>query len=50
MRGGVPGLLREKTRKPSLPPFVAGALVDFMVELTLTKPPGEAELCPRWCG
>jgi hypothetical protein len=28
----------------------AGALVDRMVELTLTKPPGEAELCPGWCG
>jgi hypothetical protein len=43
MREGVAGLLREKTRKPGLPP----ALVDRVVELTLTEPPGEAT---HWTG
>jgi hypothetical protein len=36
MREGVAGLLRDKTRKPSLPP--------------LSPAPGEAELCPRRSG
>ena len=41
MREGVSGLLREKTRKPGLPPLPS-ALVDRVVELTLGEPPGEA--------
>src|ERR1700745_1373980 len=41
MREGVAGLLREKTRKPGLPP-VWPALGDRVVELTLTEPSGEA--------
>ena len=36
MREGVAGLLRDKARKPSLPP--------------LSPAPGEAELCPRGSG
>jgi hypothetical protein len=40
---GVAGLLREKTRKPGLPP----SLVDRVVALTLTEPPGEAT---HWTG
>jgi hypothetical protein len=46
MRGGVAGLLREKTRKPGLPPLPP-ALVDRVVALTLTEPPGEAT---HWIG
>ena len=41
MREGVAGLLREKTRKPGLPPLPP-ALVDRVVALTLSEPPGEA--------
>jgi transposase len=46
MREGVPGLLRDKTRKPGLPPLPA-ATVDRVVELTLGGPPGEAT---HWTG
>jgi Homeodomain-like domain len=46
MREGVAGLLRDKTRKPGLPPLPS-ALVDRVVELTLTAPPGEAT---HWTG
>src|SRR5919204_1513509 len=46
MRDGVAGLLREKTRKPGLPPLPA-ALVERVVALTLTEPPGEAT---HWTG
>ena len=46
MREGAPGLLREKTRKPGLPPLPS-ALVDRVVELTLDEPPGEAT---HWTG
>ena len=40
MREGMAGLLRDKTRKPGLPPLPA-ALVDRVVTLTLGEPPGE---------
>ena len=46
MREGVAGLLREKTRKPGLPPLPP-ALVEHVVGLTLTEPPGEAT---HWTG
>src|ERR1700745_2084228 len=46
MREGVAGLLREKTRKPGLPPLPA-AVVDRVVALTLTEPPGETT---HWTG
>jgi transposase len=46
MREGVPGLLRDKTRKPGIPPLPA-ATVDRVVELTLVEPPGEAT---HWTG
>ena len=46
MREGVAGLLRDKTRKPGLPPLPAAA-VDRVVELTLAEPPGEAT---HWTG
>jgi len=46
MREGVVGLLREKTRKPGLPPLLP-ALVERVVALTLTEPPGEAT---HWTG
>jgi hypothetical protein len=46
MREGVAGLLREKTRKPGLPPLPPG-LVDRVVALTLTEPPGETT---HWTG
>src|SRR6516164_1707883 len=46
MREGVAGLLREKTRKPGLPPLPA-ALIDRVVKLTLAEPPGEAT---HWTG
>ena len=39
-------MLREKTRKPGLPPLPP-ALVERVVELTLTEPPGEAT---HWTG
>ena len=46
MREGVPGLLRDKTRKPGIPTLPA-ATVDHVVELTLEGPPGEAT---HWTG
>jgi transposase len=46
MREGVPGLLRDKTRRPGIPPLPA-ATVDRVVELTLAEPPGEAT---HWTG
>src|ERR671916_1604255 len=46
MREGVPGLLRDKTRRPGLPPLPA-ATVDRVVELTLGHPPGETT---HWTG
>ena len=41
MREGVAGLLREKTRKPGMPPLPA-TLIERVVALTLTDPPGAA--------
>ena len=38
---GVPGLLRDKTRPPRIPPL-AQAMIDRVVELTATEPPREA--------
>ena len=38
---GVAGLLRDKTRPPRIPPL-AQAMIDRVVELTATEPPGEA--------
>jgi hypothetical protein len=46
MREGVAGLLCEKTRRPGLPPLPP-ALVERVVGLTLTEPPGEAT---HWTG
>jgi Homeodomain-like domain len=46
MRKGVAGLLRDKTRKPGLPPLPP-TLVDRVVTLTLTEPPDEAT---HWTG
>jgi transposase len=46
MREGVPGLLRDRTRKPGIPPLPA-ATVDRVVGLTLKEPPGEAT---HWTG
>jgi transposase len=46
MREGVAGLLREKTRKPGLP-SLPPALVQRVVALTFTEPPGEAK---HWTG
>jgi hypothetical protein len=43
---GIVGLLREKTRKPGLPPLPP-ALVDRVVELTFGEPHGEAT---HWTG
>ena len=43
---GVDGLLRDKTRKPGLPPL-ASSVVDRVVELTLGDPPGETT---HWTG
>src|SRR3954464_8966214 len=40
MREGVPGLLRDKTRKPGRAPLAA-ATVKRVVELPLEAPPGE---------
>src|SRR3954447_1905042 len=40
MEAGVGGLLRDRTRRPGLPPL-AVPLVDQVVELTLADPPGE---------
>src|SRR5689334_22264760 len=41
MREGVPGLLRDKTRPPRVPPLPQ-ATIDRVVALTPTEPPGEA--------
>src|ERR671939_1089313 len=41
MREGAAGLLRDKTRKPGLPPLPT-ALVDHVIALTFSEPPGEA--------
>jgi hypothetical protein len=46
MREGVAGLARDKTRKPGLPPLPP-AVVDRVVALTLTEPPGETT---HWTG
>ena len=46
MREGVPGLLRDKTRKPGKAPLPAST-VARVVELTLKEPPGEAT---HWTG
>src|SRR5271156_4230541 len=46
MREGVAGLLREKTRKPGLPPLPQ-TVVDRVVELTLTEPLDETT---HWTG
>ena len=46
MREGVAGLLRDKTRKPGLPPLPP-TVIDRVVELTLAEPPGEAT---HWTG
>src|SRR6478609_6560232 len=46
MEAGVDGLLRDKTRKPGLPPLAA-PVVDRVVELTLADPPGETT---HWTG
>src|ERR1700746_2522505 len=46
MHEGIAGLLCDKTRKPGLPPLLP-ALVNRVVELTLTEPPGEAT---HWTG
>src|SRR6516165_11059670 len=46
MREGVAGLLREKTRKPGMPPSPP-ALIERVVALTLTDPPGAAT---HWTG
>src|SRR3954454_2101415 len=40
-REGLAGLLRDRTRKPGLPPLPA-ATIDRVVELTHKEPPGEA--------
>ena len=46
MREGVAGLLRDKTRKPGLPPLPP-AVVDRVVALTLGDPPGATT---HWTG
>src|SRR6516162_4214074 len=46
MREGVAGLLRDKTRKPGLPPLPP-TVIDRVVKLTLAEPPGEAT---HWTG
>jgi len=46
MREGVVGLLRDKTRKPGLPPLPS-TLIDRVVALTLAERPGEAT---HWTG
>ena len=46
MDAGVDGLLRDKTRKPGLPPLPP-TTVDRVVELTLGDPPGETT---HWTG
>ena len=46
MREGVAGLLRDKTRKPGLPPLPP-TVIDRVVKLTHAEPPGEAT---HWTG
>src|SRR5271165_3457915 len=46
MREGVAGLLHDTTQKPGLPPLPS-ALIDRVVELTLTAPLGETT---HWTG
>jgi transposase len=46
MEAGTDGLVRDKTRKPGLPPLPP-ATVDRVVALTLADPPGEAT---HWTG
>jgi transposase len=46
MEAGVDGLLRDKTRKPGLPPLPVDA-IDRVVALTLGDPPGETT---HWTG
>jgi Homeodomain-like domain len=46
MREGVASLLRDKTRKPGLPPLPP-AVIDRVVELTLAEPPDETT---HWTG
>ena len=46
MREGVAGLVRDKTRKPGLPPLPP-AVVDRVVALTLADPPGATT---HWTG
>src|SRR5277367_1971623 len=46
MRQGVAGLLRDKTRKPGLPPLPS-ALVDRVVELTLGGAAGGGDTLDR---
>jgi transposase len=46
MREGVAGLVRDKTRKPGLPPLPL-TVVDRVVALTLSDPPGETT---HWTG
>jgi hypothetical protein len=45
MREGVAGLLRDKSRKPGLPPLPPPP-VDRVVALTLTEPPGRRPTGP----
>jgi transposase len=46
MEAGIDGLLRDKTRKPGLAPLPR-AVVDRVVDLTLSDPPGETT---HWTG
>ena len=46
MREGVAGLVRDKTRKPGLPPLPS-AVIDRVVALTLADPPGATT---HWTG
>jgi transposase len=46
MREGIAGLLRDKTRKPGLPPLPPTQIAR-VVEVTLAEPPGEAT---HWSG
>jgi hypothetical protein len=46
MRSGVDGLLRDKTRRPRIPPLGAG-IIEKVVQLTLSDPPGETT---HWTG
>jgi len=46
MREGTAGLLRDKTRKPGLPPLPP-AVIERVVEMTLAEPPGQTT---HWTG